>query len=175
MARLAVQVGLVGLVAVALVAAPASGARGGTEQRLWNVESQILREINATRVDQGLRPLKTSPALRAAAVAHTRAMLHGGFFAHDSADGTSAPSRIARQYPMRANRSWSVGETLFTTSGVMSARQTVDAWLASPPHREILLAPQWREVGIGVARADQAGGDFGGMPATVATADFGTR
>jgi uncharacterized protein YkwD len=73
------------------------------------------------------------------------------------------------------NRAWSVGETIFATSGTMTAAETVDAWLASPPHRAILLSAQWREVGIGVAKAAQAGGSFGGLPASVATADFGAR
>ena len=166
---------LVGLAAIALVAIPASGAGSSTSQRLASVEPQIVREINRVRVDQGLRPLTVSPALRASAVGHTSAMLDGGFFDHTSLDGTSAGDRIGRLYPMRPNRRWSVGETLFATSGELTPRETVTRWLTSPAHRQILLAPQWRDIGIGVARSPLAGGAFGNLPASVATADFGVH
>jgi uncharacterized protein YkwD len=167
---------LVGVLVVALVAVPVSGAGGATStSRLSGVEAQLVREINEARTAEGLRPLRVSPALQKAAVRHTRAMLQGGFFDHSSADGTSAPDRIARSYPMLPSRMWSVGETIFSTSRTMTASQTVDAWLESPPHRAVLLSAQWREIGIGVAKAELAGGDFGNLPASVATADFGVR
>jgi uncharacterized protein YkwD len=166
---------VVALLTVTLAAVPVSGARSLATTRLAGVEAQIVREINQVRAAQGLRPLRISAALQVAAVGHTRAMLREGFFAHDSLDGTSSPDRIARSYPMRPNRFWSVGETLFSTSGDLTPRGVVSAWLTSPSHRHILLAPQWREIGVGVLRDPSAGGDFGDRPATVATADFGTR
>ena len=124
---------------------------------------------------EGLRALTVSPALRNAALGHTASMLENGFFDHSSLDGTSASDRIERSYPMRPSKPWAVGETLFSTSGKLTARETVARWLASPAHNEILLSPQWREIGIGVARSPLAGGDFGGLPTAAATADFGVH
>ena len=102
-------------------------------------------------------------------------MLQAGFFDHTSPDGTTAADRIGRSYPMRPNRRWAVGETLFSTTGELTAREAVARWLESPGHRDIILSPQWREVGIGAARSPLAGGAFGNQPTAVATADFGAR
>ena len=166
---------MLALLALALVAVPASGAGEANAQRLTAVESQLVREINRVRAAEGLRPLKVSPGLRSAAFGHSRTMLEAGVFDHSSPDGTSAPERIGRSYPARPSRPWAVGEVLFSTSGELTAREAVARWLASPGHRGILLSPQWREVGIGVARSPLAGGAFHNLPASVATADFGAR
>ena len=48
-------------------------------------------------------------------------------------------------------------------------------WLNSPPHRANLLQPKWREIGLGGVHAASAPGAFGGLPATILTADFGVR
>jgi uncharacterized protein YkwD len=166
---------LLALLALAVTAVPVVGAGQSNAQRLTGVESQIVREINRVRAAAGLRPLTVSPTLRTVAFGHSRTMLQGGFFDHTSPDGTSATERIGRTYRERPNRTWAVGEVLYSTSGGMTAREAVTRWLASPGHRGILLSAQWREVGIGVARSPLAGGAFHNLPAVVATADFGAR
>ena len=40
-----------------------------------------------------------------------------------------------------------VGETLVT--GSPQAEQLMQAWLSSPPHRDIILDPQYRDIGVG--------------------------
>ena len=47
--------------------------------------------------------------------------------------------------------------------------------MASPAHRENMLTPEWREVGIGSLRARSAGGIFAGEATWVITMDFGAR
>jgi uncharacterized protein YkwD len=54
----------------------------------------------------------------------------------------------------------------------MSARQVLQLWLRSPPHRKTLLAPGWRAVGIGAVHASGAPGVFEGRNVTILTADF---
>ena len=59
-------------------------------------------------------------------------------------------------------------ENLVWSSGVMSANAAVAQWLTSPPHRQNLLDPQLRRVGVGTPV-----GAFGGFgTATMITADF---
>jgi uncharacterized protein YkwD len=91
-----------------------------------------------------------------------------GFFSHDSTDGASAGDRIRRYYA----GSW-VGETLLWRSPGVTAQQVVAMWMASPPHRHVLLLPAFRDVGIGVVRASAAPGAFGGLDVTIVVADFG--
>ena len=103
-------------------------------------------------------------------------MLALGFFSHTSADGTAFSDRIKRYYTSRGFTTWSVGEALLASeSDDIDAKAVVSAWLDSPPHREILLSPNWRDAGIGAFYTPSAPSQFGGAGAIVVTADFGLR
>ena len=162
---------------VVLVMAPTAAPRPSAkvESRV-TLEAAVVRAMNRVRVADGLRPLRTSPSLRAAARGHSRAMLEKGFFAHESADGTAFSERIRRHYPSRGWRTWSVGEALLASQGSdVEATAIVDSWLESPPHRAIILSPSWRDAGIGALYASAAPKAFGGTATLVVTADFGLR
>lgn len=168
---------LVLAVVTALVASP-SGATGSAAlvERRDGVEAGIVRELNRVRRAGGLQPLRVAPSLRTADRGHSRAMLRHGFFGHDSRDGTSFSARIGRHYSARGWSSWSVGETLLATQGgEIRPDAVVKSWLASPPHRKVILSPTWRDAGIGVLFSSPAPGVFGGLEAVVVTADFGLR
>jgi uncharacterized protein YkwD len=103
-------------------------------------------------------------------------MLDFGFFGHDSMDGTAFSERIKRFYTNRGWHSWSVGEALLASqSPTTEASAIVAAWLDSRPHREIILSPAWRDVGIGALYAPVAPREFGNAQTVAVTADFGLR
>lgn len=154
--------------------APASAPQGATERRL-SLEQQVVRELNEARAAHGLARLRAQPGLRAAAVWHTKSMLASGFFAHQSPDGTPFHDRVRKHYSNRGWQRWSVGETLVAGGASLDARAMVAAWLASPAHRDIVLSPEWREVGIGAFYRPDAPGTFGGTETLAVTADFGLR
>jgi uncharacterized protein YkwD len=139
------------------------------------MEQELLSAINAVRVRRGLRPFRASRRLAAAAVAHSSQMVTRGFFEHSSANGTPFWRRIARFYPARGYRDWSVGENLATGSPGLAANEALDEWLKSPPHRANLFDRGWREAGIGAVFASTAPGCFHGSPTMVVTLDFGER
>ena len=160
-----------------LVAAPTamSGSSANVERRPA-LEAAVIHELNEVRAAQGLEPLRSSPSLRSAARGHSRSMLDDGFFSHDSADGTAFSERIRRYYTDRGWRTWSVGEALLATQGIdIDAAGIVKAWLQSPPHREIILSPTFRDAGIGALYAPTAPKAFSGAETVVVTADFGLR
>jgi uncharacterized protein YkwD len=160
---------LAALVAALAVVAGAPAGPGVALEHQGTLAGEVVSELNRVRTEHGLARLRTQAGLRAAATAHTRAMLTDGFFAHESRDGTPFDSRIRRFYPSRGWQSWSVGETLLSSGGSLDARAVVDAWLASPPHREIILSPGFRKIGISaIYRVDSS------APLAV-TADFGHR
>ena len=164
--------------AVAAAVAPVSAASAEQSARIegrGGLERQILAELNLVRAERGLQPLRIAVGLRVAAVSHSRSMLAVGFFDHASADGTSFDRRLRRHYPDRGWSTWSVGETLLSTSAALDARQIVGEWLKSKPHRDVILSATWRDVGIGARYAAAAPQAFGGAPTTVVTADFGLR
>jgi uncharacterized protein YkwD len=161
------------VLALSPVGAPSTATR---VERRAALEAAVIRETNRVRAARGLRPLRAAPSLRSAARNHSEAMLAKGFFGHESADGTAFSERIKRYYTNRGFSTWSVGEALMASEGrSVDARAVVAAWLGSPPHREIVLSPTWRDAGIGVVYAPSAPREFGGAEAIVVTADFGFR
>jgi uncharacterized protein YkwD len=168
---------LLALVLASLAAATA--APGGQQTHVLahqsSLEQQVFEELNRVRAARGLPRMRTQAGLRTAATAHSRTMLSLGFFAHESPDGTPFHNRIRDHYPSRGWRMWSVGETLVAGAGTLDARAIVDAWLASPSHRKVILTPTWRKVGIGAFLHPAAPGSFGGAESLVVTADFGLR
>jgi uncharacterized protein YkwD len=163
----------------AVVYVPVSSARAQQEtttQRLSTLESAVVHEVNRVRTARGLKPLRPTPSLRSAARGHTKSMLDVGFFGHDSDDGTAFSERIKRYYGSRGWRSWTVGEALLASQTRQTdASAIVAAWMDSPSHREIILSPAWRDVGIGALYAPVAPRAFGSGEAVAVTADFGAR
>jgi uncharacterized protein YkwD len=153
-------------------ARPARLARPRNELRA--LELDVVARINAQRGARGLKPLRVSRGLTAAATYHSREMGLNGFFEHESVNGAPFWKRIERFYP--AGRSWwAVGENIFYESPDTTARSTVHEWMTSAPHRENILSPEWREIGIGAAHFASAKGTFEGGSVTIVTADFGAR
>ena len=166
---------LVALVLPAAARPGGSASAAGDVERLPTLESAILVRLNEVRSARGLPRLRLAPGLRAAATTHSRAMLVEGFFAHESPDGTHFDSRVERFYPSRGFAFWRVGENLAAMTGVMSANEAVDMWLASPPHRRVVFDPAWRDAGIGALHAQATGVFPGAGEASVVTLDVGVR
>ena len=148
------------------------------EVRLSNPEAsepQIVRAINQLRRRHRLRPLRYSSLLAQAGDAHARALGLAGEFTHDWPGGRPFGSWISRYFPAKQNRRLSVGENLLWSDSELTPEQMVEAWLNSPSHREILLARDWREIGVGVIHAQEAGGVFDQRNVYIVAAEFGTR
>jgi uncharacterized protein YkwD len=175
----AVRVRTASLLACALVAtilaAPAGSAAERRAASFEALEAGVLGELNALRRSKGLVPLRSSRGLRAAADRHSTAMARRGFFQHESADGTPFWTRVKRHYPQGRFGYWSVGENLLWSSPSLSAREAIQLWLESPPHRANLLNRRWREVGLSAVHVQAAPGVYGGAEVTILTADFGVR
>lgn len=172
---------------VSLVLALAIAVTGALSQRAPAVEdvayssadrfeARMLDRLNTLRASRGLAALKVSPGLSSAANRHSREMARHGYCGHDSANGASFWSRISRFYGRGPGwRKWSVAENVLCYPPRLTAAAAVSKWLASSGHRANLLAPQWREVGVGAVYADSAPGEFEGEDMLIVTADFGMR
>jgi uncharacterized protein YkwD len=158
-----------------LVAPARSGATRRSVVALSAVETNLLAQVNSVRSTRGLRPLRISRGLSAAAAYHSRQMVQHGFFEHESRGGGAFWKRVERFYRSGGFRAWEVGENLAYGSPDLGPAATVRMWMNSPGHRENLLSRRWREIGLGVLHVGSAGGEFGGSPVTVVTADFGYR
>jgi uncharacterized protein YkwD len=128
----------------------------------------LLTEINRVRAAHGLVPVEPCTGLTRAAAAHSHDMVARGYFLHESGPlGAPFDARIERFWaPARRTR---IGEVLSWGTGSFAlAPSVVQRWLASPPHRALLLSPAFDRIGIGVAH-----GRFLGLSgAAVWTADL---
>jgi uncharacterized protein YkwD len=163
---------LTAVVATAAVAVPTAIARE-TDTHLGS--KAILAEINEVRVEHDLQPVRLAHPLKGAARAHSSEMGRLGYFGHDSADGTSFWERVESYYASDGYRYWSVGENLLWSANALSPARAVAMWMDSPPHRQNLLDPDWRLVGLSVKQFPSAPGVYHGLTVTIVTADFGTR
>jgi uncharacterized protein YkwD len=164
------------LVALALpLGALAAGDAQTTVAREPSLESLVLVRVNEVRAANGLGRLTASSGLERAALTHSRSMLLNGFFAHESKNGAPFWKRLKVFYVPRS-RGWTVGENLAMFGGVKPAADAVvSAWMASPPHRAVLLSKNFSEAGIAVLFDGAAAGVYAGAPTWVVTLDVGTR
>lgn len=123
----------IALAAVLAGASPAGAATCVPGNPGPSAESRIVELVNAERRAVGLRPLRTSPRLRARARATSRLLATGAAFRHGSlswARGVPGAQNLAM-----APTPWSA------FSGMLD----------SPPHRRNMMGPRWRTVGVGAA------------------------
>lgn len=114
----------------------------------------VLAEVNRARAQArtcGTRrfaaatPLRWSPALANAALAHSQDMASRDYFAHTAPGGGSVAERVARQ-----GYAWTgIGENI--AAGAGSVSQAMQGWLASPGHCANLMNPEFTEMGAAYA------------------------
>ena len=174
--RPALLVALLAALAVALVL-PVAAAPGTASSRstLAGLDAGVLAQLNQIRVLHGLTPLRLSAELTASAAEHSREMGADGYFEHASANGTVFWRRIAHWYASSGYSYWSVGENLLWSSPNVDPSEAMQLWMNSPPHRQNILDPHWREVGIAAVHVPGAPGTFRGLSVTIITTDFGVR
>jgi uncharacterized protein YkwD len=122
------------VVAISLLAAPLAFAKRprSTGSKPTRLELVVLDAINDARRSHRLRALKLRADLQAGARRYARSLLQRNLFAHAGLSG--------------------VGEVLaWGTFNLMEPRHLVRLWLDSPPHRRVLLWPDARYLGIGLA------------------------
>jgi uncharacterized protein YkwD len=162
-------------VVAAVVASSASASPRTPAAALSPLESRVLVDINAFRVQHGLARLRLNTELNAAARTHSVQMAQDGYFAHESADGSPFWKRVQAFYSSSPWRFWSVGENLVWSSPTIDARGALKLWIASPEHKKNLMNPRWREIGVSAVHAPAAPGTYHGMDVTIVTTDFGVR
>ena len=146
------------VVVAAVLVAPAANAA----IKLTSPEAALLNVMNQTRQAYGLAPLQVDAHLVHAARWQSSDMASKGYFAH----GAFAQRMVA--FRVQGPR---MGENLAWGSGSLGTPQViVRQWLNSPAHRENLLRPGYRRVGLGAAI-----GTYSGVHARMVTADFAGR
>lgn len=109
------------------------------------LEAEVLAHLNAQRKAHGLTPFKLAAKLDKAAQGHACDNAQRRSISHDSSDGGTLKTRLRRAgYNYRA-----AAEN--TGRGFGTGERAVQWWMNSPKHRENILFPRVKEVGIGIA------------------------
>ncbi len=146
-----------------------------TGSDLLAVDAATVCLIDDVRRAARLRPLRPNASLRNIAASQSSEMVRGDYFGDESRSGATPLQRIvSTPYFARAagvstaqNIGWATGADA-TPAGIVAA------WMDSPPHRQIILTAEFRDVGVGVAPAAPAA-FAAGQPGATYTAEFGAR
>ena len=124
---------------------------------------QIVALTNEKRAQAGLSPLEFNPTLSSAAKAKGEDMLARDYWAHVAPDGTQ-PWKFFTDAGYKYRYA---GENLARDFG--DANSAVEAWMASPTHRENVMSAKYKDIGLAVVE-----GDMGGVETTIIVELFGT-
>ena len=117
-----------------------------------DLRSRVLELVNQERTGRGLAAVTINEQLNQMAGDYCCQMIEERFFGHTDPYTGEEPGQRALEagYIYLA-----VGENL--AGGQTSPEQVMAEWMASPPHRQNVLAAQWREAGLAV----RTGGQYG--------------
>ncbi len=125
--------------------------------------SEVIRLTNIKRAEAGVGALRYNSLLSQAALAKGNHMLQYDYWAHVAPDGTE-PWKFFTDVGYKYRYA---GENL--ARDFTNPQSTVDAWMASPAHRENLLASKYVDIGVAVVE-----GDLSGVDTTIVVQLFGT-
>jgi hypothetical protein len=124
----------------------------------------LLSQTNQKRQENGQAPLVLNAQLSQAAEMKADDMLAKNYWAHISPDGMTP-------WVFIKNAGYDylyAGENL--ARGFTTAPDTVNAWMASPTHRENLLSPNFKEIGFAVKT-----GTLTGAETILVVQEFGSK
>jgi len=114
---------------------------------------EVVRLTNQKRAEVGLPELKFNATLSQAAHNKGENMLDMDYWAHVAPDGTQPwkfLSEVGYKYKF-------AGENL--ARDFSNSQSAVEAWMASPSHKENILSPKYTEIGVAVVEGDLSGTD----------------
>lgn len=126
--------------------------------------SEVIRLTNEKRVQTGLAPLTENSTLSQAAMAKGTDMINRDYWSHVSPDGVQ-PWKFFTDAGYRYRFA---GENL--ARDFSNPSSAVEAWMASATHKDNILSPKYKEVGIAVIE-----GDLAGVDTTIIVQFFGTK
>ena len=174
--RAVLLAGAAAILATALVAGASASARHRVPRAAPDspVADGVLVLLNAERTKRGLAPLRRNAMLDEAASWQSHDMVLHRYFNHRRPGGPGLVQRIRRSGYLRGAGSWTVGENIaWAEAQLASPAHLVADWMASRGHRENILDPSFRNIGIGLVPGEPNRGS--GLPALTITTDFGVR
>jgi uncharacterized protein YkwD len=137
-------------VQLGLLGSEVSRGRFNGASTIGQTLQRIVDLVNAARRDAGIGPVAVSGLLTTVAGSYSRVQAAQGNLSHVGPDGSRIGDRISR-----SGYQWSVcGENL--AAGPANPDKVFELWMNSPAHRDIILQPNVREIGLGWTHRDGA-------------------
>jgi hypothetical protein len=127
------------------------------------IADEVVKYTNAERTKSGLQPFVVNAKLSASAKLKVEDMFNNQYFSHDSPSGITIGDLVASV----GYEFISIGENL-ALGNFKDDIDLIEAWMESPGHRENILNPKYKEIGVAVAR-----GTFEGKTTWLAVQHFG--
>ena len=123
-----------------------------TDQEISEYALLVVEYVNAARAAEGLEPLEIDPLLSQAAEIRCNEICQ--VFSHTRPDNTSCFTALEDVGAVYSK----AGENI--AIGQQTPEEVVEAWLASPGHRENIMNPDFTRIGVGAipSCAEEYGG-----------------
>ncbi len=148
-----------GLLLVSLAGPAAAALPAFDLTTLIQAETDLGQLVNRERTAEGLVELQLDPDAMAIARRRAETMAASDMLSHENPDGTDVFDAISA-----AGIPWfGAGEVIVWNNYAAapdSTTQAVSAWMASPPHRSILLSGDYNYVGFGAAVSPISGNRY---------------
>ena len=156
-------------------AAPAACANTALTPDAGNLE--LIRAAleclhNQIRAQNGLVTLVANAALTKAAAGHSDDMVARDYFAHETPEGGTFDQRVQTAGYAADGEGWTLAENLIWATGELATPAgLMRSWMNSEHHRENIVKPGFRELGLGIELGTPTGKTVG----VTITAEFGAR
>lgn len=139
------------------------------------VDAATLCLVNRLRLAHHVGPLRANRDLRHVAASQVTSMVRWDYFADVRPTGQTPLTLVAASRYAAHTAQIAVGQNLaWGTDAYATPAHIVAEWMASPPHREIMLSGEYRDAGVAAMPASPAVVGAGGQGATYAV-EFGAR
>src|SRR6185312_9967165 len=115
------------------------------------IDEATLCLVNAVRAAHHLRALRWNPQLGRVAASQVTTMIRWDYFSDVRPTGQTPLSLVGVTHYPAHTAGFAVGQNIAWGSGSFaSPAHIVAEWMASPPHRAIILTSSYRDAGVGV-------------------------
>jgi uncharacterized protein YkwD len=146
-----------------------------TPENSTAIGAATLCLVDRIRAAWHLAPVRANSALRAVAASQVRSMVRLNYFADVRPSGQTPLSLVTRtNYRTHTSSVWVAQNIAWGTGPLATPARIVAAWMASPPHRKLILTGSFRDAGVGAVPAVPLRLGHGSYGATYAI-EFGMR
>lgn len=148
-----------------------------TAENLDQIREAVICLHNEARAKAKAALLERDGRLTEAANDHAQDMVDQGYFAHQSPlDGVDPFDRMRETGYIGPGIIWNAGETIAWASGSFATpKRVVESWLDATTQRLTMLAPDFRDIGVGITLGAPVDRGPDALPAVTYTVDYGWR